>query len=65
MEKLPDFKRGYLEDGLEVDEFEEFGPVQLFRSMFMESWKQVLETIKKKRDQKVSPAGVGTAIKRL
>src|SRR5689334_3514489 len=26
IEKLPDFKRGYQEDGLEVEEFENFGP---------------------------------------
>ena len=40
MEKLPDFRRGYLDDGLEVEEFEGFGPVQLFRSSFIKSWKQ-------------------------
>ncbi len=38
MEKLPDFKRGYLEDGLEIEEFESFGPVCLFRSAFTGSW---------------------------
>jgi transaldolase len=41
MEKLPDFKRGYLEDGLDVEEFEGFGPVQLFRSIFIKSWTKV------------------------
>lgn len=49
MEKLPDFKRGYLEDGLSVDEFEDFGPVQLFKSAFTNSWTSVLETIKEQR----------------
>jgi transaldolase len=49
MEKLPDFRRGYLDDGLEVDEFEGFGPVQLFRSSFIKSWKRVLEIIKDRR----------------
>ena len=49
MEKLPDFKRGYLDDGLDVDEFEEFGPVQLFRSSFIKSWKRVLGLIKERR----------------
>jgi len=49
MEKLPDFKRGYLEDGLTVDEFEEFGPVQLFKSAFTKSWGRVLEIIKERR----------------
>jgi transaldolase len=45
MDKLPDFKRGYLEDGLSIDEFEAFGPVQLFRSSFIQSWKKVLARI--------------------
>ncbi len=45
MEKLPDFKRGYLEDGLEPEEFEDFGPVQLFRSSFTTSWNRILDLI--------------------
>ena len=49
MEKLPDFKRGYLEDGLSVEEFEDFGPVQLFKSAFSKSWNRVLNTIKEQR----------------
>jgi transaldolase len=49
MEKLPDFKRGYLEDGLEIEEFEGFGPVQLFRSQFTSSWGRMLELIKQRR----------------
>jgi transaldolase len=49
MEKLPDFKRGYLDDGLEIEEFEGFGPVQLFRSQFTGSWGRVLELIKQRR----------------
>jgi transaldolase len=50
MEKLPDFRRGYLDEGLEVEEFEGFGPVQLFRSSFIKSWKRVLEIIKDRRE---------------
>jgi transaldolase len=49
MEKLPDFRRGYLSDGLKVEEFEEFGPVQLFKSMFVKSWKRVLDVSKERR----------------
>lgn len=49
MEKLPDFKRGYLEDGMSVEEFAEFGPVQLFRSSFLKSWRRVLDVIKERR----------------
>jgi hypothetical protein len=44
-EKLPDFRRGYLDDGLSLEEFEEFGPVQLFKSAFTTSWKRVLKDI--------------------
>lgn len=47
--KLPDFKRGWDQDGLAVDEYEEFGPVELFRSMFLSSWNAVLAEIKKMR----------------
>jgi transaldolase len=49
MEKLPDFKRGYLEDGLEIEEFEDFGPVNLFRSAFIKSWNRVTNLIKEYR----------------
>jgi len=45
IEKLPDFKRGYQEDGLEIEEFEDFGPVRLFRSAFIKSWKRVLDLV--------------------
>jgi transaldolase len=54
MEKLPDFKRGYLEDGLSLEEFESFGPVELFRSSFIKSWKRVLELAKSTRAEMVS-----------
>ncbi len=46
IEKLPDFKRGYLENGLEIEEFENFGPVNLFRSTFINSWNRVLEMVR-------------------
>ncbi len=39
--QLPDFRRGWLDNGLTVHEFEEFGPVQLFRSSFVNSWAKV------------------------
>jgi transaldolase len=49
IEKLPDFKRGFQEDGLEIEEFEDFGPVRLFRSAFIKSWKRVLDLISEHR----------------
>ncbi len=49
IEKLPDFKRGYEEDGLAIEEFEDFGPVRLFRNSFIKSWKRVLDLINDQR----------------
>ncbi len=49
MEKLPDFKRGYLENGLEIKEFESFGPVCLFRKAFTGSWNRVLDLIRERQ----------------
>jgi hypothetical protein len=49
MEKLPDFKLGYLDDGLSVEEFEKFGSVQLFRSGFIKSWNKVLDLARTNR----------------
>jgi transaldolase len=49
IEKLPDFKRGYEEDGLAIEEFEDFGPVHLFRNSFIKSWKRVLGLIDDQR----------------
>lgn len=49
MDKLPDFKRGYLEDGLDLQEFDSFGPVELFRHTFIDSWKKVVELAKAKQ----------------
>ena len=56
IEKLPDFRRGYLADGLAVDEFEHFGPVQRFRGSFIKSWKRMLSLVRERR----SRAGVRT-----
>lgn len=52
IEKLPDFRRGYLDDGLEPEEYEEFGPVELFRSSFIKSWKRVMSIIRERRSQR-------------
>jgi len=49
VEKLPDFRRGYLEDGLKVEEYETFGPVEHFRDSFVKSWKKVLEVTRERR----------------
>ena len=43
--KVPSFRQGYLVDGLEPSEFEEFGPVELFRDSFVNSWKEARDII--------------------
>jgi transaldolase len=47
--KVPAFRQAYMEDGLTIDEFEEYGPVEYFRDMFVSAWKNTLELIKQRR----------------
>lgn len=49
MEKLPDFRRGYLEKGLEPEEYESFGPVCHFRDIFVDAWKKTAGLVAKAR----------------
>lgn len=49
--KIPDFKKAYIEDELEIDEFKGFGPVNLFRSQFMSGWDYLLNVIKECREK--------------
>jgi len=38
---LPDFRRAWEAEGLRPEEFEQFGPIRLFLSMFTSGWDQV------------------------
>ena len=49
LEKVPGFRQAYMEKGLSIDEYEDYGPVMHFRDMFISAWKNVLETVKKRR----------------
>jgi len=51
LEKIPDFRRAYEEDGLSREEFADFGPVVLFRSMFLKGWDFLLSTLRQRRAQ--------------
>jgi len=51
LEKVPDFKKAYFEDGLKIDEFKDFGPVNLFRTQFMNGWSYLLNVIKERREK--------------
>ena len=48
--EIPDFRRAYLEDGLTVDEFKDFGPVVLFRNSFLKGWSFLLDKIRERRE---------------
>lgn len=48
-EKLPDFRKAYEAAAIEPREYEHFGPVVLFRSMFEGAWAQANSLISKRR----------------
>ncbi len=48
--KLPDFRKAYEENALTVDEFAEYGPVQLFRNGFLNGWYTLLAAISKRKN---------------
>ncbi len=43
--KLPGFRRAYEEDGMKPDEFADFGPVMLFKTMFLNGYIRLLDEI--------------------
>jgi transaldolase len=47
--KVPAFRQAYMENGLTVDEYEEYGPVRYFRNMFISAWENTLKLIKERR----------------
>ena len=51
-EKLPDFYKSYFVHAIEPEEYEEFGPVVLFRSMFESSWEKANGLIARRRKEK-------------
>lgn len=49
LEKIEDYRRGYLVNAITRAEYEEFGPVVLFREMFEKAWSSALDFIKQRR----------------
>ncbi len=49
-ETFDDVRRAFELDGLRLEEFEEFGPVQHFRDNFIAGWHGVLEAIARERE---------------
>lgn len=49
LEKVEDFTRGWMIHGLKPDEYEDFGPVVLFRESFEQNWSTARELIAARR----------------
>jgi len=49
LRSVPEFARAYWEDGLTIEEYEDYGPVEYFRDSFVKNWTKTLEQIKKER----------------
>jgi len=50
--KLPGFRRAYEEDGMKLEEFADFGPVMLFKTMFLNGYIRLLDEIAETRLRK-------------
>jgi transaldolase len=50
-DKLPDFRKAYHDDGLAIEEFADFAPLQYFRNMFVKGWDTLLESIREQRSK--------------
>ena len=46
---LPEFRKAWEENGLGLEEFEEFGPAAYFRGMFINGWKGLRAVIQQRR----------------
>ena len=49
VEKIDDYRKGYFVNNIKPEEYEDFGPVVLFRESFEDAWGNMLEFIKKRR----------------
>ncbi len=49
VDKFPEMRQALAPEGLALDEFEAFGPVQHFRDAFIDGWDSVLEVIRDTR----------------
>jgi transaldolase len=54
--KLPDFRKAYEDNGLSIEEFGEFAPLQFFRNMFVKGWDTLADTVRESRAKAVATA---------
>lgn len=55
-DKLPDFRAAYREDGLTLEEFADFAPLQFFRNMFVKGWDALADAVREKRAKVMTTA---------
>ena len=55
-DKLPDFRAAYRDDGLTIDEFGDFAPLQFFRNMFVKGWDALADEVGKQRAKVMATA---------
>lgn len=48
-DKLPDFRKAYRDNGMTVEEFGDFAPLQYFRNMFVKGWDTLAENVGEQR----------------
>lgn len=51
LEKIEDYRRGYMINGITPEQYEDFGPVVLFRSGFEKAWSNALQYVKSRRKE--------------
>ena len=47
--QLPDFRKAYFDDGLSIEEFADFAPLQYFRNMFIKGWDTLAASVREQR----------------
>ena len=55
LKTIPDFRKAYLDDGLPLEEFENFGPFQYFRGMFVQGWDTLMQHVNERRQKMLKP----------
>lgn len=50
--KVDEFRKAWYANGLSLDEYEHFGPVEYFRHMFIDAWEKTLTMIGENRERK-------------
>jgi transaldolase len=58
-DKLPDFRKAFLDDGLAREEFNVYGPLQYFRGMFVKGWDVLLQNIRERRQRSLAYGAPG------